>query len=251
MSRSEMMTAITSQEDTIYAALRTDILDLKLRPGMIISIRDIGETYGVGRTPVRDALIRLSKEGLITFLPQRGTMISRIDFDRAENERFLRSCVEEKVMLEFMASVTQESVRELEESMERQAVMAGEGDCRAFLEEDIRYHSVFYKGAGRDHCARVVHANSGDYRRIRLLTLTDNGISSGVVHQHKELLQSILKKDEGQMHELFTLHLNRMTDQERFLAKKYADLFVGQEVEKRRKNDGLSEDFLAGIRLHY
>lgn len=51
-----------NSEDNIYDVLRTDILNLKLRPGMIFSIRDISEAYQVGRTPVRDALISLSKE---------------------------------------------------------------------------------------------------------------------------------------------------------------------------------------------
>lgn len=58
-----------NSEDNIYDVLRTDILNLKLRPGMIFSIRDISEAYQVGRTPVRDALISLSKEGLIPFFP--------------------------------------------------------------------------------------------------------------------------------------------------------------------------------------
>ena len=79
-----------SREDRMYDVLRADILDLKLRPGLVFSIKDVCDAYEVGRTPVREALIRLSKEGLITFLPQRGTMVSRIDFQRADNERFLR-----------------------------------------------------------------------------------------------------------------------------------------------------------------
>ena len=68
-----------SREDLMYDVLRTDILDLKLRPGLVFSIKDVCDAYETGRTPVREALIRLSKEGLITFLPQKGTMVSKID----------------------------------------------------------------------------------------------------------------------------------------------------------------------------
>ena len=74
----------------------------------------------MGRTPVRDALISLSKEGLITFLPQRGTMISKINYDKVLNERFLRTCVEEKVILEFMAVCDLKAITELEMSLDRQ-----------------------------------------------------------------------------------------------------------------------------------
>ena len=67
-----------NREDTIYDILRTDILELKLRPGMVFSIKDIMEVYDVGRTPVRDALISLSKDGLVTLLPQKGTHAPRL-----------------------------------------------------------------------------------------------------------------------------------------------------------------------------
>ena len=155
----------------MYDVLRTDILDLKLRPGLVFSIKDVCDAYGTGRTPVREALIRLSKEGLITFLPQKGTMVSKIDFQRADNERFLRSCVEEQVMLEFMAlndhDRASEAAAALKASLDRQEIIVKDRDCRGFLEEDIVFHSVFYQAVNRDTCAHIIHANSGDYRRIR------------------------------------------------------------------------------------
>lgn len=238
-----------SQEDIMYDALRTDILDLRLRPGLVFSIRDVCEAYGAGRTPVREALIRLSKEGLITFLPQRGTMISRIDFQRADHERFLRKCVEEPVMLEFMEAHGADSgaEAELSASVKRQEEIAGRGDCRAFLEEDMVFHSIFYHGAKRDYCASIIHANSGDYRRIRLLSLTETGISDGVVRQHKELVEAVLKCDKARVHELLSLHLNKMVEEERYLAEKYAELFSDGEAEKRQRNDSLAADFLAEL----
>ena len=63
----------TRQEDNICNILRSDILALKLKPGLIFSIKDLSEAYQAGRSPMRDALISLQKEGLITSLPQRGT----------------------------------------------------------------------------------------------------------------------------------------------------------------------------------
>ena len=51
----------------MYDVLRADILDLKLRPGLVFSIKDVCDAYEVGRTPVREALIRLSKEGPVSY----------------------------------------------------------------------------------------------------------------------------------------------------------------------------------------
>ena len=56
-----------NSEDNIYDVLRTDILNLKLRPGMIFSIRDISEAYQVGRTPVPS--LAFPRRGLSPFFP--------------------------------------------------------------------------------------------------------------------------------------------------------------------------------------
>ena len=117
----------------------------------------------MGRTPVRDALISLSKEGLITFLPQRGTMISKINYDKVLNERFLRTCVEEKVILEFMAVCDLKAITELEMSLDRQEKFVEEEDIRAFLAEDMYFHLFFTWGSTRDTATT-------SYRPIQAIT---------------------------------------------------------------------------------
>lgn len=241
----------SNQEDTIYDVLRTDILNLKLRPGMIFSIKDISEAYMVGRTPVRDALISLSKEGLISFLPQRGTMISKINYDKVRNERFLRNCVEEKVILEFMAVCDLKAITELEMSLERQEQIVRIGDIRAFLAEDMYFHSIFYDGANKGYCNDIISANSGHYRRIRLLAMADSGIDQGVVKQHKDMVDAILAKDWERLNTILSHHLNRIVSKERPLLTRYPELFEREAVEVKREPDELGVDFLVETKLKY
>ena len=240
-----------SQVEPVYDILRTDILDLRLRPGMIFSIKDISESYQVGRTPVRDALISLSKEGLITFLPQRGTMISKIDYDKVRNERFLRTCVEENVMMEFMAVCNLKTITALEMSLERQEKLEKSGDIRAFLSEDNYFHSIFYDGANKGYCNDILTANSGHYRRIRLLFMADSGIEKGIVKQHRELVDAVLAKDTERLHAILNHHLNRLVSKERPLVAKYAELFDHEQTEVRRTADMLGVDFLVDTKLKY
>lgn len=241
----------SGQEDTLYSILRTDILELKLRPGMVISIKDISDNYGLGRSPVRDALIHLSKEGLITFLPQRGTMISKINYEKANNERFLRICVEENVMLEFMAACDLDMITELELSLDKQEKIIKEGNIREFLKEDIHFHSLFYTGSNREYCNHIINENSGDYRRMRLLSLMESGISEEILRQHGELVDALLAKDSLRMHEVFHHHLNTLVKHERQLKEKYSDLFCGLGEENKKKKTGLNADFLVDIKLRY
>ncbi|TVZ74296.1 DNA-binding GntR family transcriptional regulator [Rhizobium mongolense USDA 1844] len=64
----------------VYELLRDEILDLVLPPGSPIDEVQLAERFGMSRTPIREALVRLAGEGLIDTLPNRSTMVSNIDF---------------------------------------------------------------------------------------------------------------------------------------------------------------------------
>ncbi|KAJ34456.1 AsnC family transcriptional regulator, partial [Agrobacterium tumefaciens] len=64
----------------VYDLLRDEILDLVLPPGSPIDEVQLAERFKMSRTPIREALVRLSGEGLIDTLPNRSTMVSNIDF---------------------------------------------------------------------------------------------------------------------------------------------------------------------------
>ena len=63
---------------TVYDILQRNIMNLTLIPGTPMSEKDISEKMSVSRTPVREAFIRLSKEALVSIIPQKGSFVSRI-----------------------------------------------------------------------------------------------------------------------------------------------------------------------------
>src|ERR1700674_5078481 len=62
----------------IYSDLRTQLVSLQRRPGEVISEAEIALSYGVSRTPVREAILKLADEGLLEIFPQSGIFVSRI-----------------------------------------------------------------------------------------------------------------------------------------------------------------------------
>lgn len=65
---------------TVYETLRNEIIELKLAPGSPIDEVQLSERFELSRTPIREALVKLSSEGLITTLTNRATIVSQIDF---------------------------------------------------------------------------------------------------------------------------------------------------------------------------
>jgi DNA-binding GntR family transcriptional regulator len=71
--------------ENVYNFLRTSIIELRVKPGQIINIKELSEFLKVSRSPIRDALIQLGKDGLVTTTPQKGTC--RFKNRRSEGQR--------------------------------------------------------------------------------------------------------------------------------------------------------------------
>jgi GntR family transcriptional regulator, rspAB operon transcriptional repressor len=216
-------------EGEVYPVLRRAIVELYLQPGAILSIKDICEHFEIGRSPVRDALIRLDQEGLVTLLPQRGTMISQIDLLRVDQERFLRLSVEEEVMKLFMACHTPSDITLLNEVLRQQQELFDQQDVdvREFLVRDDAFHEVFYAVVDKLFCLRAIQNVWGHYRRMRLLTCGDSTSLQEILHQHSALITSLQARDTELMCNIFHFHLRKLDREELILLKKYPYLFKG------------------------
>lgn len=234
----------------IYTILRADINSLRLKPGMLFSIKDICEQYGVGRTPMRDALIRLVQEGLVTSLPQRGTMISKLDLKRIENERFIRKAIERDVMKDFLAGFSPSVILRMEDSIEKQRECIKSKDFREFLAEDDEFHGLFFEEVGRMQCKEVVDRECSNYSRLRLLSLmADEGAAlSNIVKEHAEMVGAASVRNLDQLMYWFDIHLDRVCTQQYKLIRQYPDLFENPPEQDRRLNTDLQRDFLLTLR---
>ena len=79
----------------IYSELRSELVSLQRRPGEVISEAGIALSYGVSRTPVREAILKLADEGLLEIFPQSGIFVSRIPVAALPEAIIIRKALEE------------------------------------------------------------------------------------------------------------------------------------------------------------
>lgn len=234
------------KKEDAYSLLRRDIIELRLKPGMILSIQALCTHYDSSRSPMRDTLLRLAQEGLVTLLPQRGTMISKIDFKRVEEERFLRVSVEREVTALFLASCRKCDVEFLEQSIQKQEACVAQGKLREFLAADDEFHWRFYRAADKSWCAETLDSVSGHYRRLRLLSVIEPSISENILSQHREMMKAIRDGDGQRLLNIFNRHLKNLDDEGPEFFRKFPDLF--QNVDSGEKEtDKFGVDFLQSL----
>ena len=84
--------------DYALRTLKDNIIHLELAPGEKVSENELAVQMKLSRTPVREALIELSKVRIVEIYPQRGSVVSLVDHDRVEEARFMRTVLETAVV---------------------------------------------------------------------------------------------------------------------------------------------------------
>lgn len=233
--------------ENVYNFLHKSIMELRIKPGQIININQLSEFLNVSRSPIRDALIQLSKDGLVTTTPQKGTMVSKIDIQRVKEERFIRACIEERVVEEFLKVYQPSDIQKMKDILKQQEQMIAEEDARGFLKSDDSLHAVFFEAANRPFCLKIVLNMSSHYYRIRLLSLSEPEIQKQIFHQHQEVLQLVLDKNLEKLRSLLDMHIMQKEGEENHLKRIYPELFTAVTVPKKTKQEIWENDFLAEI----
>jgi DNA-binding GntR family transcriptional regulator len=213
-------------QDSVYIALRKSIINLNLLPGTVISENEISLKYHVSRTPVREAFIHLSKEGLVHVIPQRETLVSRIDFNRVEQELFLRESLEMAVLQPFISRCQPDHIAELERIVETQIHAAKNNEFVNFLNYDDTFHRVFFEVAGHDLGWQVLESMCGHYHRVRLLAVLITGIARNIVSQHKTIILAVQRKDLQDARIKLNDHLHKINTEEKMLRERFPDYFL-------------------------
>lgn len=220
-----------SVQEQVYQALRAAILELKLEPGTIVSTQELADRLRVSRTPVREALIHLQRDGLVIVLPQRETMISRIDMERVNQERFMRKNLESAVLGDFIHQVDAAQMVQLYALVERQAEVSAQRKCETLLEYDDAFHRLFFEKAGQQLSWNVLELMNTHYQRVRLLNLRRLTSMGEIITQHTKLLQAIESKQTEQARSVLCDHLCQLDSEEADLRTAYPNFFTSAEPE--------------------
>ncbi|GHV95830.1 GntR family transcriptional regulator [Spirochaetia bacterium] len=215
-----------SVQDSVYTALRKSIINLNLLPGTAISEKEISLRYKVSRTPVREAFIHLSGEGLIEVIPQKETLVSHINLTRVEQEFFLRENLETAVLSPFIEKSGPAEFAQLGAFIEKQAQAFDHNDYIDFLTCDNGFHRIFFETAGQELSWQVLESMGGHYYRVRMLSTWINGIAKNIISQHKSLLTALKKKDLVKARAMLDVHLHQLPDEMKILHEKYPQYFA-------------------------
>lgn len=223
---------LTSQA---YDILINKIVTATYQPGQKISEKKIEEDINIGRTPVREALLRLRQEGLINVIPQSGTYISKIDMKEVLDARFVRSSVEERIMRTAAAiNLTPTQVAHFKRILANQKLIMHEDNFPQFLTSDDEFHRYFYEVTGHLRIWQWLKKINIQFDRFRFLRLKVEGLSwNELIEEHRALLQAVINKDINEVERLTANHMHLMLKEEGSLINTFPNYFINYQPNEK------------------
>ncbi len=199
----------------VYAKLREDILRLELPPGELLDEVEIGKQFSLSRSPVREAFIRLSAEGLVKTLPNKSTLVAPLNIE--EFSQYIDALdLMQRAATRLAAKMrTDEDVRLIKKQITRFDASLSQSDALAMIETNRDLH-VSIAEAGKNSYLTLFYTRLlDDGRRLQRLYFRsfDDKLPPRLAEEHYELLSAIEDRDEDRAEHLAHLHTVHVSDQ--------------------------------------
>ncbi len=205
-------TAPAKLADGAYARLKQDIFDFRLVPGDRFSEAEVAEKLGISRTPVREALFRLQREGYLDVTARSGWIVRPFDFEQFEHLYDLRMVLETTAVMRLCRRQDDAASNQASALAALAAIWLVEradriDDGRRVAEHDEVFHMELVRAAGNPELARVHREVTERIRIIRRLDFTQPKRVETTYDEHARILEAIVAHDADEATRLLRLHI--------------------------------------------
>jgi DNA-binding GntR family transcriptional regulator len=179
----------------VHGRIRRAILSLELPPNAALSEKELSCRFGISRTPVREALIKLADEGLVDIFPQRGTYVSPIRVREVEEAQFIREALEIAVARKAAEGADEPFKARLRQNLQEQQAAMETGRLNDFMRLDEAFHRAFSEFAKLPRAWHVIQNVKGQLDRVRYLSLPHPGHLSHLYEQHEAISNAVQAAD--------------------------------------------------------
>ena len=197
----------TSLADKVYDILKAQILSGELKGGMIIPEEQLATQYGVSRTPIREAIRRLSEYGLVILKPRSHAMVYKVEEKEADDIAIVRVALE-KLAIQI---ITPENLEKHIEELSRLAADCQYhltlGDRAQLFVKDSLFHLELVKCAKNDALFDLYERLDSRVQLLRIAQNLSDGELSDIISQHQLILQHLRRDEKKAASDLIGLHV--------------------------------------------
>jgi len=196
----------------VFSQLKRRILLAEYRPGQALQEQELAKEFGVSRTPIREALIRLEAEGLVVMVHGRGVHVGETSVRELQEAYELRHYLDGLVGKLVPERITPEELAAMKRLLRR---MKGVRETAALRALDLEFHELMDRAAHNDLLRQTLEGLRGKVARIWDLSVPagKDRYFAGIEKEFGALVKAVERKDGDECARILRAHLARYIDQ--------------------------------------
>jgi len=195
--------------DRVYAAIKRSIITAEREPNERLIEETIAAQMGISRTPVREALQKLEKEGLIFRRANLGFAVKGVSEQELDDILDLQRVLEGHAGRLAVSRITDDELRFLDDLIARQEECLANSDTETFIRLDGEFHDTLHRAAKNARLYDLVQGLRDSIDRYRVIVFRSNARLHLSVKDHKEMVSLMRAKNGGQIQRLIGTHMIR------------------------------------------
>ena len=181
--------------DRTYEAIREAIVSGSLAPGTKLTVDHLAHRLGVSRTPVKEALVRLEREGLVRIVPRHGAFVARLSVPDVEELYDLREVCEGLAARRAAMHARREQLAELEELLARAEQCVRSQDRVRYSDVDVLFHGAIARMSGNGRLVEVLEGLRSQTRLLMAASVVLPGRLQRSHQEHRRIYEAIAGRD--------------------------------------------------------
>jgi DNA-binding GntR family transcriptional regulator len=185
----------TCMREEVYNTILSWIVEGKLCPGEKLLDKELAESMGVSRTPVREALRRLEDKNLVESSANRWTRVAEVSVKESEKIYPIIWTMEELAVAEAIELLTVDDFKKMEQANLALAKAIDKGDPVACSKADLAFHDVFVARSGNPYLPAILQDLKIQCRRVEAIYFKGIGSGRHSLAEHNGILDALKSQD--------------------------------------------------------
>lgn len=195
--------------EQVYQSLKAAILKGLIQPNNRLIEEKLAEEVGTSRTPVREAIQKLEKEGLIHKLPRGGYAVSVITDDDIDEAFGIRSVLEGYAGHLAALRASDEDLEALEEIIKKEEECLARGNTEEIIKLNAQFHDRLYRTAKSAKLYSIINDLRDYIYRYRIIIFRHSGMAEISIKDHEDIVALMRANRAAQVEKLVRKHIIR------------------------------------------
>ncbi len=197
----------------VYNHLLQAIIQGELEPGKQLDEKEISESLGVSRTPLREAINRLAQEGIVMEIPYRGNFVRKFSTKEVTDLYAVRQTLEVMAIRLAVAHMTTEEADAIADLVHLTAKAEEEGDLASYAKYDTDFHNLIAVFSGNQMLNQMLNSMSTQIKIIRHMANSSEKVVKKAQFDRELILKAIMNRDPEAAGQFMQEHIQHVMEE--------------------------------------